>query len=99
MSDELRAGLDNNVALFRGAFNGPLISAGGYTHDSAESLLAAGGADAVAFGRNYIANPDLVERLSRNAPLNPYDRATFYGGAEAGYLDYPALDQQHTRAA
>jgi len=98
LSDELRAGLDNNVALFRNAFSGPVISAGGYTRESAESLLAAGGADAVAFGRGYIANPDLVERLTSNAPLNPYDRATFYGGAEQGYLDYPTLEQQ-ARAA
>ncbi|WP_295996723.1 alkene reductase [Rugamonas sp.] len=99
LSDELRAGLDNNVALFRQAFSGPVISAGGYTRDSAEALLAAGGADAVAFGRSYIANPDLVERLTSNAPLNAYDRATFYGGAEPGYLDYPTLEQQQSRAA
>lgn len=49
------------------------------------------GADLVAFGRPYIANPDLVERLRRNAPLNTPDRATFYGGDARGYTDYPAL--------
>ena len=48
-------------------------------------------ADAVAYGRIYIANPDLVERFRQNAPLNPYNRATFYGGKEAGYTDYPTL--------
>ncbi len=47
--------------------------------------------DAVAFGRIFIANPDLPKRIKINAPLNPYDRATFYGGNEKGYTDYPAL--------
>ena len=50
------------------------------------------GADIVAFGRPYIANPDLVERLQRHAPLNTPDRATFYGGGAQGYTDYPTLD-------
>jgi N-ethylmaleimide reductase len=55
------------------------------------------GADLVAFGRLYIANPDLVERLREDAPLNTPDRATFYGGGERGYTDYPSL--QHERTA
>ena len=50
------------------------------------------GADIVAFGRPFIANPDLVERLRRDAPLNKPDRSTFYGGGAEGYTDYPALD-------
>ena len=50
------------------------------------------GADIVSFGRPYIANPDLVERLQRGAPLNTPDRATFYGGGAPGYTDYPAMD-------
>ena len=62
-----------------------------YDKALAEAALA-GGADIVAFGRPYIANPDLVERLQRNAPLNTPDRATFYGGGAEGYTDYPALD-------
>ncbi len=45
----------------------------------------------MAFGRSYIANPDLVERLRAGAPLNKPDRTTFYGGGAAGYTDYPAL--------
>jgi N-ethylmaleimide reductase len=49
------------------------------------------GADLVAFGKPYIANPDLVERLRRNAPLNTPDKTTFYGGGAKGYTDYPAL--------
>ena len=49
------------------------------------------GVDLVAFGRPFIANPDLVQRLREDAPLNPADRTTFYGGGEKGYTDYPAL--------
>ncbi|MDD2712376.1 MAG: alkene reductase, partial [Simplicispira sp.] len=62
-----------------------------YDKALAEAALAQG-ADIVAFGRPFIANPDLVERLRRNAPLNTPDRATFYGGGAHGYTDYPALD-------
>jgi len=75
--------------IFRKAFPGPIISAGGYDRDEALRVIEAGIADAVAFGRLFIANPDLPERLARGVPLNPYDRATFYGGAEKGYTDYP----------
>lgn len=78
-------------ALFRKAFQGKFISAGGYTRESGELALKEGLADAIAYGRIYISNPDLVERFSQNAPLNPYDRASFYGGAEKGYTDYPSL--------
>jgi N-ethylmaleimide reductase len=69
-----------------------LISAGGYTPETAASVVAAGEADAVAFGRLFIANPDLVERIAKKAPLNPYIRASFYGGTEKGYTDYPFLE-------
>jgi N-ethylmaleimide reductase len=62
----------------------------GYDKQLAEQALA-GGADLVAFGRPYIANPDLVERLQQQAPLNTPDKATFYGGGAKGYTDYPAL--------
>jgi N-ethylmaleimide reductase len=62
----------------------------GYDRPLADSALREG-ADLVAFGRPYIANPDLVERLRTGAPLNAPDRATFYGGGEKGYTDYPAL--------
>ncbi|WP_332814321.1 alkene reductase [Ramlibacter sp.] len=62
----------------------------GYDTPLAGRALAHG-ADLVAFGRSYIANPDLVERLRTGAPLNKPDRATFYGGGAAGYTDYPAL--------
>jgi N-ethylmaleimide reductase len=72
-------------------FHGPVIAAGGFTHATAQQEVAHGHADAVAFGRLFIANPDLPERFRRNAPLNRYDRATFYGGGAKGYIDYPAL--------
>ena len=65
--------------------------AGGFDGTSAETAIANGQADAVAFGRLYISNPDLAERLAQQAPLNPYDRSTFYGGNEKGYTDYPFL--------
>jgi N-ethylmaleimide reductase len=77
--------------IFRKSFNGVFISAGGYNFESAKQVVAAGQADAVAFGRIYIANPDLPERFKKNAPLNKYNRATFYGGTAVGYTDYPAL--------
>jgi len=70
-----------------------LISAGGHTQQGANQAIADGHTDLVAFGRNFIANPDLVERFRENAPLNPYDRSTFYGGDEHGYTDYPILAQ------
>ncbi len=62
----------------------------GYDRESAEQAINAG-ADLVAFGRPFIANPDLVERLRRDAPLNAPDKTTFYGGGAKGYTDYPTL--------
>ena len=55
-------------------------------------MLAEGHADAIAFGRLFIANPDLPERLRTGAPLTPYNRATFYTKGAEGYLDYPRTD-------
>ena len=77
--------------LFRALFKSKFITAGGYDQALGEKVLEEGLADAVAYGRIYIANPDLVERFQQNAPLNPYNRKTFYGGGEAGYTDYPSL--------
>ncbi|HEX7652814.1 MAG TPA: alkene reductase [Verrucomicrobiae bacterium] len=68
-----------------------LISAGGHSLTSGQAALASGEVDAVAFGRSFIANPDLPQRFATGAALNPYQRETFYGGSEAGYTDYPAL--------
>jgi N-ethylmaleimide reductase len=75
----------------RRAFKGPLILNGGYTHALAQKAIAAGEADLISFGAAFLANPDLPERLRRRTPLNPADRATFYGGDERGYTDYPPL--------
>ena len=77
--------------IFRRAFKGVLISASGYTAETAETAIASHLADAVAFGRLFIANPDLPKRLRQKSKLNPYDRSTFYGGTEKGYTDYPSL--------
>ncbi len=63
----------------------------GYDKALAEAAVASGAADLVAFGRPFIANPDLVARLRRNAPLNTPDQSTFYGGGAKGYTDYPTL--------
>jgi N-ethylmaleimide reductase len=77
--------------LFRSAWRSVLITAGNFGGDSAEDTVAKGLADAVAFGRFFISNPDLPERLRRGAQLTPYNRATFYGGGTEGYTDYPTL--------
>ncbi|WP_460846740.1 N-ethylmaleimide reductase [Nocardioides ultimimeridianus] len=74
----------------RAAHPGPIVAAGSYTVDKAERLLAADLIDAAAFGRLFIANPDLPRRLAEGLPLNEPVLATFYGGDEAGYTDYPA---------
>jgi len=81
------------MVLFRPIWKGILISAGGFTGETADAAIAAGHADAIAFGRIFISNPDLPRRLQRGYPLTPYNRATFYGGEEAGYTDYPAYGE------
>ncbi|THF63033.1 alkene reductase [Pseudothauera nasutitermitis] len=63
----------------------------GYDRELALAAVAEGRADIVAFGKDFISNPDLVRRLRENAPLNAWDNTTFYGGGERGYTDYPAL--------
>ena len=81
------------MVLFRPIWKGVLISAGGFTGETANAAIEAGHADAIAFGRIFISNPDLPRRLQRGFPLTPYDRKTFYGGDVAGYTDYPAHDE------
>ena len=90
LTDELHENARNNAALFRSVFDGPLLSAAAYTPQSAAEAIEGKHADAIAFGRLFIANPDLVERIRENKPLNPPDRSTFYGGGEHGYTDYKA---------
>ncbi|MGB8246931.1 MAG: alkene reductase [Chlorobium sp.] len=78
-------------AMFRSAFSGVLILSGGYDAVRAESDLAAGRCDLVAFGRHFLANPDLAERFKTGAALNTPDMDTFYSPGSKGYTDYPAL--------
>ncbi|RTL59702.1 MAG: alkene reductase [Hyphomicrobiales bacterium] len=77
--------------LFRPLWDAALITAGNFTAASAEEIVAAGHADAVAFGRYFISNPDLPERIRTGAAFTPYNRATFYGGDAKGYTDYPKM--------
>ena len=81
------------MMLFRPLWKGVLITAGGFTGETADAAIAAGHADAIAFGRIFISNPDLPRRLREGLPLTPYNRKTFYGGEEAGYTDYPAYGE------
>ena len=74
------------------SYTGTIIAADGFTPETAAEYVEKGEADAIAFGRHFIANPDLPKRIQLNAELNPYDRTTFYGGAEKGYTDYPFLE-------
>jgi N-ethylmaleimide reductase len=82
------------VDLIRQKYRGTLMVAGGFDSASAARWLREGRADLIAFGRKFIANPDLPERLRIGAPLNTDDPTTYYGGAK-GYTDYPSLAQEH----
>jgi N-ethylmaleimide reductase len=79
------------TSLFRPLFKRALIVCGDYSRERAEKVLSERGAHLVAFGRPFIANPDLPQRFAKNAPLNPPDPNTFYGGTEKGYTDYPKV--------
>jgi len=82
------------IDVIRSGFRRTYISNGAYTADEARERIAAGRCDLVSFGRPIIANPDLVERVRQNAPLNEGDSSTYYGGDERGYTDYPTLADQ-----
>jgi N-ethylmaleimide reductase len=82
------------LELIRRKYRGLLMLAGGFDHETAEEWLEKGRADLIAFGRKFIANPDLPERLRRRVPLNPDDPTTYYGGGAKGYTDYPSLAQE-----
>ncbi|HTI71712.1 MAG TPA: alkene reductase [Candidatus Limnocylindria bacterium] len=96
--------IDGNTAVAEGLppvaasqlkriFHGIIIDAGGFEPDTAEDILERGDADAIAFGRHFIANPDLPQRILRGWPLNRHDRGTFYGGDWRGYTDYPVYQE------
>ena len=98
--EEIAKGQDPIAARhLRPKFSRTLIAAGGFTGESAEAIIAAGDADLVAFGRYFISNPDLPERLRRKLPLTRYDRSTFYGGDGRGYIDYPCTPSWRWRRA
>ncbi|KAF7127439.1 hypothetical protein RHSIM_Rhsim11G0059500 [Rhododendron simsii] len=83
----------HNLVPMRKAFNGTFISAGGYDREDGNQAVAENRTDLVAFGRSFLANPDLPRRFELNAPLNKYDRETFYVPEPViGYTDYPFLD-------
>lgn len=79
------------TAHYRKLFFGPIITNNGFDRKRGNEIVAAGDADLVAYGRPFIANPDLPERFARKLPLAKADPATFYQGGEKGYIDYPAL--------
>jgi N-ethylmaleimide reductase len=81
----------------RQIFTGRIIAAGGFEPDTAESILEKGDADAVAFGRHFLANPDLPRRIRERLPLTDYDRKTFYTFDARGYTDYPFYDDAVVR--
>lgn len=82
---------DFSFEELRKRFSGPWMVNNGYDLDLAQRAVGEGKADLVAFGKPFISNPDLVERLRRGAPLNEVDRDTLYGGGAKGYVDYPTL--------
>jgi N-ethylmaleimide reductase len=84
--------------LIRKHYKGTLIAAGGFKGHTAEAIVQAGDADLVAFGRDFIANPDLPDRLRLQLLLNPYDRPRLFGGTEVGYTDYPFYNDQTVAA-
>ncbi|MBV6759865.1 alkene reductase [Rhodococcus opacus] len=84
---------DSQLPHIKQVFGGPVVANEEMSHHDGQRLLTDGVADAVAFGRDYIATPDLAERLASGAPLNTPDPSTFYGGGAEGYTDYPVLSQ------
>jgi 2,4-dienoyl-CoA reductase-like NADH-dependent reductase (Old Yellow Enzyme family) len=83
---------DNSLMhAIKKAFNGPVIANEKLDFNSAQQLIESGAADAVAFGKLFIANPDLVLRFKKSSRLNEWDATTFYGSGEKGYTDYPTL--------
>src|ERR1700736_2536033 len=77
------------TARLRKVFTGKIIAAGGFEPDTAEAAVGEGAADLVAFGRHFVANPDLPKRIRLGLPLNAYDQDTFYTFDARGYTDYP----------
>jgi N-ethylmaleimide reductase len=91
LGDDASIDSANNLNLFRKLYPGPVITAGGYSPTTGAEAILTADADAVAFGRMFISNPDLPKRIRTGGPLNVFDRSTSYGGGARGYTDYPVL--------
>lgn len=83
---------DSQLSTLKSIFGGPVIANDEFSVADAQKTLREGHADAVAFGRSYIANPDLVERIKHGRSFNSYDPETFYSGGAKGYTDYPTFE-------
>jgi N-ethylmaleimide reductase len=90
--DPVPAGEMPDIAFFRRLWRGALMGNKGYDLARANAAIRAGLADLISFAALFLANPDLPARFRRGSPFNPPDRKTFYGGAAAGYTDYPPID-------
>ena len=93
---ELSEGIERITPKAREIFTGTIIVNAGFTKETAERVIGENQADAVSFARSFLANPDLPERFAHDAELNTPDQATFYGGDEKGYTDYPFLERTIT---
>ena len=85
---------DEKLAELRKHFTGVYVANNGFDRALAIKRVESGKADAIAFGRPFIGNPDLVTRLEKNAPLNESNKETWYGGGAEGYTDYPTLEEE-----
>lgn len=91
--DRLPQYLKAVTAHFRKIYGGPIITNGGFDREGGNLVIRQGSADMVAYGKLFLANPDLPVRFETNAPLNNWDEVTFYGGDEKGYTDYPFMEE------
>ena len=92
--------IPHGLLPFRKIFHGTFIAAGAYDLEEGNEVVASGYTDLVAYGRLFLANPDLPKRFELGAPLNKYDRSTFYTQDPIiGYTDYPFLEDDHHEPA
>lgn len=84
--------INEPASYFRKFYSGTVMTGGGYDFEKAKSILEKGDTDLVAFAKNFISNPDLVERFQTNKTLSPADRETFYQGGAKGYITYPRAE-------
>ena len=85
--------IPNIFEILRPLYEGLFLTCGAFTKDTGNAMLASGGSDFIIYGKLFLANPDLVERFAKNAPLNEWDMSTFYTDGPKGYIDYPFLSQ------